>query len=77
MHKHVAATVIWLDEAVAAFPIKKFDRTSHGHRENSSPALLQAALRTSRARCGSTGQTLPEGFGHLSGAGCRGRSAGF
>src|SRR5271157_822074 len=29
--EHIAAPVVWLDEAVAAFPVEKFDRTGHCH----------------------------------------------
>jgi hypothetical protein len=41
VNEHITAAVIWLDEAVASFSIEELDRTSHGHRENSSPVLLR------------------------------------
>src|SRR5713226_7271609 len=41
VNEHIAAAVIGLDEAIAAFSVEEFDRSSHGHRENSSPALLR------------------------------------
>jgi hypothetical protein len=31
MNKHVAAAIVWLDEAVTAFPVEEFDRTGHCH----------------------------------------------
>jgi hypothetical protein len=39
VNEHIAAAVIGFDEAIAAFSVEELDRTSHGHRENSSPAL--------------------------------------
>src|SRR5437879_2517627 len=37
VNEHIAATVIGLDEAVAALSIEELDRTSHGHRETPPP----------------------------------------
>jgi hypothetical protein len=31
VNKHIAPTVVWFDETVAAFPIEEFDRTGHCH----------------------------------------------
>jgi hypothetical protein len=31
VNKHVAAAIVWLDEAVTAFPVEEFDRTGHCH----------------------------------------------
>src|SRR3979490_3178428 len=41
VNEHIAAAVIGLDEAVAAFSIEELDRTNHGHRETPPPALLR------------------------------------
>jgi hypothetical protein len=47
MHKHIAAAIIGLDEAVAAFSIEELDCSSHGHRET-PPPYCSAATRNSR-----------------------------
>jgi hypothetical protein len=31
MYEYVAAAIVWLDEAVAAFAVEEFDRTGHCH----------------------------------------------
>jgi hypothetical protein len=72
VNEHIAAAVIGLDEAVAAFSIEELDCPSHGHRENSSPVLLcryaHVAQRPTDIRCRkrghlqSTGITPPVGL---------------
>src|SRR5260221_191394 len=47
VHEHIAAAVIGLDEAVAAFSIEELDCPSHGHRET-PPPYCSAATRISR-----------------------------
>src|SRR3984957_15067937 len=42
--KHIAASVVGLDEAVAAFSVEELDRPSHGHRETSP--RIAAPLRS-------------------------------
>src|SRR5271170_1784541 len=41
MHEHVAPSVVWLDEPIAALAVKKLDRTGHCHRATPSPRLLR------------------------------------
>jgi hypothetical protein len=57
VHEHIAAAIVGLDEAVAAFSIEELDRSSHGHRENSSPVLL---CRHAHFAYRLTGHSLPE-----------------
>jgi hypothetical protein len=48
MNKHIAAAIIGLDEAVAAFSIEELDCSSHGHRET-PPPYCSAVTRNSRS----------------------------
>src|SRR5258706_47571 len=48
VHEHVAATVVGLDEAVAALGVEKLDRTCHGHRETPFPVVAPPPTRTAR-----------------------------
>src|SRR6516162_8041218 len=48
VHEDVAASVVRLDEAVAALGIEEFDRTCHGHRETPFPRRCSAADPTAR-----------------------------
>ena len=41
VNEHIAAAIIGLDEAIAAFSVEELDRTSHGHRE--TPPVVLAA----------------------------------
>src|SRR5262249_22235538 len=43
VHEDVTASVVRLDEAVAALGIEEFDRTCHGHRETPFPRGCSAA----------------------------------
>src|SRR3954463_12913850 len=45
--EHVAAAIIGLDEAIAAFSVEELDRTSHGHRET-PPRTAPPSTRTAR-----------------------------
>src|SRR5262245_7575987 len=45
VHEHVAAAVIRLDEAVAAFAIEELDRAGHRHWELLSPNSLRGPAR--------------------------------
>src|SRR5437667_3385765 len=48
VHKHVAATVVGLDETVAALGVEELDRTCHGHRETPFPVVAPPPARTAR-----------------------------
>src|SRR3569832_1532576 len=51
VNKHVAATVVRFDEAVAAFSVEELDRPSHGHRETSpriAPPLRPSCVSADR-----------------------------
>jgi hypothetical protein len=43
MNEYIAAAIVWLDKTVAALPVEKLDRSSHGHRQNSSRRIASAA----------------------------------
>src|SRR5262245_42714295 len=47
VNEHIAAAIIGLDEAVAAFSVEELDCSSHGHRET-PPPYCSAPTRTSR-----------------------------
>src|SRR4051812_1998819 len=55
VNEHVAAAIIGLDEAIAAFSVEELDRTSHGHRETPPPYCsavhAHARMTTKPARC--------------------------
>src|SRR3569833_1435101 len=40
VYEHIASTIVGFDEAVAALTVEELDRPTHGHRENSTPAML-------------------------------------
>src|SRR5438876_421809 len=61
VHEHVAAAVVRLDEAVAAFAVEELDRPCHGHRET-SPVCFAV---TRNLAFGPTGQSLPESMATL------------
>jgi hypothetical protein len=56
VHEHIAAAIIGLDEAVAAFSIEELDYSSHGHRET-PPPYCYAYLAYQP-----TGHSLPEAW---------------
>jgi hypothetical protein len=60
--EYIAAAIIGLDEAIAAFSIEELDRSSHGHRETPPPSCSAAYARL---RIGPTGQSLPESLATL------------
>jgi hypothetical protein len=42
MNEYIAAAIVWLDKTIAALPVEKLDRSSHGHRQNSSRRIASA-----------------------------------